>query len=234
MSSGARAGSTLFRGAELAEAPVALSLRRPRPAAPPPPGSPQEILDAARAEADALLAGAQAQVEAALAAAREEGYRDGMAEGVAMAGAAAAAFVEAGRGLEQAAEQLREDAVREATALAVEVAARVLRAELAVRPERVADVVRGSIRRAADRSVLVARVSPRDLAACREAIPGIMEEMGGISRLEVVDDPRVSPGSCLLETSAGDVDATVESQLARILEALSAPPDETLVEGPSS
>ena len=92
-------------------------------------------------------------------------------------------------------------------------------------------MVRGAIRRAADRSALVARVSPQDLAACRAAIPGIMEEMGGISRLEVVDDPRVSPGSCLLETNAGDVDATVESQLARILEALAAPPDETLVQG---
>jgi flagellar assembly protein FliH len=124
---------------------------------------------------------------------------------------------------------LVDDAVREATALAVEVAARVLRAELAARPERVADVVRGAIRRAADRSALVARVNPRDLAACRAAAPAIMEEMGGIARLEVVDDPRVSPGSCLLETSVGDVDATVESQLARILEALTAPPDETLV-----
>ncbi|MGE0028029.1 MAG: FliH/SctL family protein [Thermoleophilia bacterium] len=232
MSSGTRAGSTLFRGAELADDPVALSLRPPSPAAPAPPDSPQGILDAARAEAEALLAGAQAQVDAAMAAAREEGYRDGMAEGVARAGAAAAAFAEGARGLELVAEQLRQDAVREATTLAVEVAGRVLRAELAVRPERVADVVRGSIRRAADRSALVARVSPRDLAACRAAIPGIMEEMGGIARLEVVDDPRVSPGSCLLETSVGDVDATVESQLARILEALSAPPDESLVEGP--
>ncbi len=221
---------TLFRGAELAGAPVALSLRPPGPATPPPPDSPQAILDAARAEGEALLAGAHAQVDAALQAAREEGYRDGLAQGLAETGAAATAFVEAGRGLALAAEQLRDDAVREATALAVEVAARVLRAELAARPERVADVVRGAIRRAADRSALVARVSPQDLAACRAAIPGIMEEMGGISRLEVVDDPRVSPGSCLLETSSGDVDATVESQLARILEALSAPPDETLVD----
>ncbi len=228
-----RAGSPLLRGAELADAPVALRLRPPVPAVPPPPDSPQAVLDAARAEADAMLAGAQAQMDAAMAAAREEGYRDGVAQGVAQAGSAAAAFIEAGRGLELVAEQLRDDAVREATALAVEVAARVLRAELAARPERVADVVRGAIRRAADRSALVARVSPQDLAACRAAIPGIMEEMGGISRLEVIDDPRVSPGSCLLETNAGDVDATVESQLARILEALAAPPDETLVQGPS-
>ena len=95
-----------------------------------------------------------------------------------------------------------------------------------------ADVVRGAIRRASDRSALVARVSPQDLAACRAAAPQIMEQMGGISRLEVVDDPRVSPGSCLLETATGDVDATVESQLGRILEALAAPPDESLVEAP--
>jgi flagellar biosynthesis/type III secretory pathway protein FliH len=191
------------------------------------------VLDAARAEAEALLGSARADVEAAMAAAREEGHRAGVAEGIAEVGAAAAALLEAARGLEARAEAIREDAVREATGLAVEIAARVLRAELAARPERVAEVVRGAIRRAADRSALVARVNPGDLAACRAAVPAIMEEMGGISRLEVVDDPRVSAGSCLLETSSGDVDATIESQLGRILEALAAPPDETLVEGPA-
>jgi flagellar assembly protein FliH len=225
-----RGGSSLLRGAALAEAPVALSLRPPGPVAPPPPDSPQAVHDGARAEAEALLAGAQAQVDAALAAARDEGYRAGFAEGQAQVAGAAAAVAEIARGMDALADRLQEDAVREATALAVEVAARVLRAELAARPERVAEVVRGAIRRAADRSSLVARVSPLDLAACRAAVPAIMEEMGGIARLEVVDDPRVSPGSCLLETSAGDVDATVESQLGRILEALAAPPDETLVD----
>jgi flagellar biosynthesis/type III secretory pathway protein FliH len=222
--------SALLRGAELAGAPVALSLRPPAPAPPPPPDSPQAVLDAARAEAEALLGHAQAQVEAALAAARQEGFEAGVAEGRAQVAGAATALAEIAHGVEALAGQLQEDAVREATALAVEVAARVLRAELAARPERVADVVRGAIRRASDRSALVARVSPQDLAACRAAAPEIMERMGGIARLEVVDDPRVSPGSCLLETTTGDVDATVESQLGRILEALAAPPDESLVE----
>jgi flagellar assembly protein FliH len=222
--------SALLRGAELTGSPVALSLRPPAPAAPPPPDSPQAVLDAARAEADALLGHAQAQVEAALASARQEGFEAGVAEGRAQVAGAATALAEIAQGVEALAGQLQQDAVREATALAVEVAARVLRAELAARPERVADVVRGAIRRASDRSALVARVSPQDLAACRAAAPEIMEQMGGIARLEVVDDPRVSPGSCLLETAAGDVDATVESQLARILEALAAPPDESLVE----
>ncbi len=120
--------------------------------------------------------------------------------------------------------------MREAMAMAVETAAKLVRAEIAVRPERVGDVLRGAIRRAADRSQLVARVSPVDLATCRALAPAILEEMGGIGALEIVDDPRIGVGSCVLETSAGDVDATFPSQLTRVLDALFAPPDQTLVE----
>ena len=82
----------------------------------------------------------------------------------------------------------------EATALAIEAAAKLVRAEVAARPERVGDVLRGAIRRAADRSALVARVSPGDLATCRALAPVILEEMGGIGPLEIVDDPRIAAG----------------------------------------
>ncbi len=102
---------------------------------------------------------------------------------------------------------------------------------LAAVPERVVDVLRGAIRRASDRSRLVARVHPDDLAVCRDAAAEVTERMGGIGAFEVVDDPRIGRGSCLLETGTGDVDATFESQLARVLEALVAPPDMTLVAG---
>ena len=225
-----RPSAALFRGASLSESPVTVPLR-PRPAVrPPAPDTPQGVLDAARREAEEMLANARAEVDAAVQSAREEGFAAGMGEGLAQASAAASVVSEIARGMDELAGQMHEDAIREATTVAVEVAAKIVRAELAVRPDRVADVVRGAIRRAADRSVLVARVSPEDLAACRAAGPEIIERMGGISRLEVVDDPRLSPGSCLLETSAGDVDATFPSQLARVLEALAAPPDETLVE----
>jgi flagellar biosynthesis/type III secretory pathway protein FliH len=76
-----------------------------------------------------------------------------------------------------------------------------------------------------------AGVHPDDLAVCRDAAAEVTERMGGIGAFEVVDDPRIGRGSCLLETGTGDVDATFESQLARVLEALVAPPDMTLVAG---
>jgi len=213
-----------FRGAALADGTLEVPLR-PTVA----PEGPDGVLAAARAEAEGLLAAARAEAAAVLEAARLEGERAGRAEGLASVEGAVAAASEMALALHARREALEEAAVREATGLAVEIAAKLVRAEVAVRPERIADVLRGAIRRAADRSRLVARVNPQDLATCRAAVPVILEEMGGIAGLEVIDDPRIDRGSCVLETATGDVDATFESQLARVLEALRAPPDESLV-----
>jgi flagellar biosynthesis/type III secretory pathway protein FliH len=110
-----------------------------------------------------------------------------------------------------------------------------MRAELCANPERVVDVVRGAIRRATDRERIVARVHPDDLDLVREGAEDILRRMGGISRLDVLEDPRIARGGCLLETPAGDVDARLESQLARVLEALAAPPEEDLLDaGPTA
>lgn len=211
---------------------VVVALRR-REILPPDPDSPEAILALARDEAAVSVAAALGEAEGLREAARRDGREQGLAEGRAIASdemaGALAALQAVTDGLAEQGVLIEEAAVREATVLAVEVAARLVRAEVAARPERVAEVLRGAIRRAADRSRLVARVSPSDLAACRAAAPVIMEEMGGIAGLEVIDDPRITCGSCVLETSAGDVDATFESQLARVLEALAAPPDESLV-----
>lgn len=205
---------------------VPLRARRPRRAA---PDTPEGIVEHAREDAELVLAAAHDEAAALREIARSEGLAQGRAEAGAEVADALAALGAMAHGLAERRELLQESAVREAGVLAVEVAARLVRAEVAARPERVADVLRGAIRRAADRSRLVARVSPADLAACRAAAPAILEEMGGIARFEVIDDPRVTSGSCVLETTAGDVDATFESQLARVLEALAAPPDEGLV-----
>lgn len=217
-----------LRGAALADGPLAVPLRPPPPA-PTEHEDPEDLLAAARAEARALVDAARAEADAVRERARREGEAAGRAEGMASVEGAVAAASEMALALHARQREIEEAAVREATVLAVEVAAKVVRAEVAARPERVADVLRGAIRRAADRSRLVARVNPADLAACREAAPALMADMGGIAALDVVDDPRVDRGSCVLETTAGDVDATFESQLARVLEALAAPPDASLV-----
>jgi flagellar biosynthesis/type III secretory pathway protein FliH len=135
----------------------------------------------------------------------------------------------AGRALAEARATLEEDVTQEAALLAMEVAAKVVRAELTTRPELVVGVVQSAIRRAAERGRLVVRVNPADLETCRAAAGEIGERMGGIDDLRFVDEPRVTPGGCVVETVAGDVDATLETQIARITAAVAGPPEEGLL-----
>jgi flagellar biosynthesis/type III secretory pathway protein FliH len=217
------------RGAAVGDAPVALPLRS-RPERRMAPGSPEELADRARAEAQEIVAGAHAAAAAALESARAEGLEAGRAAAREEVASALDALREATAALAEHRAALEEQLADEATAMAIETAAKLVRAEVAARPERVGDVLRGAIRRAADRSSLVVRVNPADLTTCRALAPAILEEMGGIGALEIVDDPRIGAGACVLETAGGDVDATFASQLTRVMEALSAPPDQSLVE----
>ena len=181
------------------------------------------LVDPAAAEARAA-AEAAAERDAVHAAARAEGLAAGRAE-LADALASVAAMAE---DLAAARRTLEDDVVAGAARLALEVAAKVVRAELSTRPELVVQIVQAAIRRASERERLVVRVHPDDLERCRGAAPEIAERMGGISSLRIVDEPRVTPGGCVVETSGGDVDATLETQLARIAEAVCGPPDEAL------
>lgn len=221
--------SSLLRGAAVGDAPVELPLR-PRSARRQAPGSAADLVERARAEAEEILATAEGAAARALESARAEGLEAGRAAARDEVASALAALGAAVARLDERRAELEGELVREATLLSVETAAKLVRAEVAARPERVGDVLRGAIRRAADRATLVARVSPDDLAVCRALAPGILEGMGGIGSLAIVDDPRVGAGSCVLETGNGDVDATFPSQLARVVDALFAPPDESLVE----
>lgn len=196
-------------------------------------GSPQAMIAMAEAEAGAIVAEAELAREQMLGEGYRQGYEAGLADAVQQLSGAIAAVRAAGDALDAQLEVMPERLAQEVAALGLEVAARLVRAELAARPERVVDVVRGAIRKATDREVLIARVNPDDLGMMRMAADELMLQMGGIRRLDVIEDPRVHSGGCVLETPSGDVDATMESQLRRILEALAAPPDHELVEQPA-
>jgi flagellar assembly protein FliH len=192
-------------------------------------GSAQGLAAAAEAEARAIVAEAEIAREDAVREGWNEGFQAGHAEATMALNDALNAAHRLTERIESYLEALPDRAGDEAAAVALEVAARIVRAEIAVRPERVLDVVRAAIRRATDRERLLIHVNPADLQICRDGAPELMTQMGGIMRIDVVDDPRIATGGCILETPTGDVDATLAGQLARIHEALSAPPDEELL-----
>src|SRR5262249_34826206 len=91
---------------------------------------------------------------------------------------------------------------------------------LAVEPERVVDVVRGALRALVERERITVLVNPDDLELVRGAMDALRATLGGIEHCEVQAERRVSRGGCVVRTQDGDVDAGLDTKLARAREVI--------------
>jgi flagellar assembly protein FliH len=127
------------------------------------------------------------------------------------------------RMLEDIADQ-RESILRDAEKIVVQlglrVAEKIIRTEVRLQPEVVVNVVADAIRRIADKSRVVIRVNPDDADRVSNYRERLASLVGGIGQMEIRDDPTVSQGGCLVETSVETIDARFEEQLSRLDEVL--------------
>ena len=183
-------------------------------------------LDGARNEADALVAQAEAQAEAIRREAAERGRQEGHAEGMAAAAAVLDPAAEALRAAAERIDLLRHDVAeaveREAVELAFAVVEKVVAGALAVEPARVVDVVTGALRGMVERERIVVQVAPEDLEPVRAAADRISGSLGGLERLEIQAERRVERGGAVILTAEGEVDARIETKLARAREVVEA------------
>lgn len=177
-------------------------------------------------DVESPLAAAQAEADAIRSAARAQGHADGLDAGLAEGRAAVA---DAARALEAALAEVQtlrdataEAVEREAVGLALALAEKVVAGALAVEPERVLDVVRGALRRLAERRRVTVFVHPDDLDVVRAAAAGFAAELGGIEHCEVQAERRLARGGAVVRTDEGQIDASVETQLARARELVAA------------
>jgi flagellar assembly protein FliH len=193
------------------------------PTAPPATGL-NAFLAAAQRQGAELVEVAREQAERIAGEARSEGYETGYAEGRAAAEREVAdllAFAEgAVREVAETRQQLLDDAEPALVRLAVQVAEKVLQAKLELEPERVADVLRGALRKAYVRNRLTVICNPDDIALIEAATPSLHEAVGTLGSLELIGDRRIRRGGVIVRTDAGDVDATLDAQLARLRQAM--------------
>lgn len=107
--------------------------------------------------------------------------------------------------------------------LALEVARKVVDRELEQHPEHWIEIIREGVRRAVDRDHIRIRVPSSLHAFLREHLGDLRGELDGVKELELIEDPALPPSGCVVETSYGDLDLGVESQIATIRGALSEP-----------
>jgi flagellar biosynthesis/type III secretory pathway protein FliH len=109
---------------------------------------------------------------------------------------------------------------RSAVELGLSLAEKVLAGALAVEPERVVESVRGALRGLVERGRITVLVNPLDLELVSAAMDDLRASLGGIEHMIVEAERRVARGGCVVRTQDGDVDAGVDTKLARAREVI--------------
>ena len=155
---------------------------------------------------------------------RQEAFDEGFAAGVAQAQSQLDGPASALAAAADQLQALRTDAAASVEADAVDLALRIAEqavgAAIAADPELVVEAVRGALRRLVERDRVLILVNPDDLELVRDHVGRLVGELGGIEHCEVQAERRVRPGGAIVRTSEGEVDATLETKLARAREVL--------------
>jgi flagellar assembly protein FliH len=108
--------------------------------------------------------------------------------------------------------RLRAEAEEDMVKLAVAIARRVIHRELATDPEAILGIVIAAFHKLSARETHRLRISPADAAVIQEHRVQLSLPPG----LDISSDTSLVPGSVVFETSRGELDASVDTQLAEI------------------
>ncbi len=123
---------------------------------------------------------------------------------------------------QQAQQQQSDSAAQDLLSLALEVAKAMIKVELKIRPEAALPIIEEAIGMLPSiKKPLRLIVHPGDAAILAQHIMADLQELGWT----MVEDDRIEPGGCRIETAVNTVDATIENRWMRISEALGRPND---------
>jgi flagellar assembly protein FliH len=102
------------------------------------------------------------------------------------------------------------------TKLVIAISERVINRELATDEKAIRGVIDAALDELGRSGIVIARVNPDDAAALRDAIRHDEWHPLPTVELEIAADSDIARGGCVLESDYGQVDATVETQIAQL------------------
>ncbi|MEN6664485.1 MAG: FliH/SctL family protein [Phycisphaerae bacterium] len=202
----------------------------------------KEILDQARLQAQQIVAAAQAQLESAQTnynrSAYEQGFQRGQTEGYAHGLRQAAQKSQlrmsalaqaAGKIVDElaaAAGQVQQDRQEQLLRFGIELARRIV-GEVAAVDTRAALVnLRRAMELASDADEIIVCVNPGQLPALEQEGQRLWRQLARAGRVRFEADSSIAAGGARVLTRCGAVDATIETQLRRVAQALLGRPSE--------
>jgi flagellar assembly protein FliH len=107
-----------------------------------------------------------------------------------------------------------------AVAVATAIAQQVIRREIRQLPEISLELIRDALRLAAGAADITLHVSQTDYEHLGPQVTQLAQKLSQLAPANIVADPAISPGGCIVKTKYGQIDQQIESQLARIREEL--------------
>jgi flagellar assembly protein FliH len=195
---------------------------------------------AAEAKAAQIISDAQAHAQKLVDGAEEKGFEQGRLAGYDV-GLAQGLAQGAAQALEQAAQQLqqlhsawtnamrhwdeqRQDMQRQASQAVLDFALtfaqklvhRVIETDQAV----IVDQLHAALAHVLRSTEVSVRINPDDRPTLEQALPSLMADFTQCTHIHLVEDPSVGRGGCVLTYGQGQIDATIEKQLQRIISVL--------------
>jgi flagellar biosynthesis/type III secretory pathway protein FliH len=196
--------SSRIKRQSLKSRPFAFSKAVNRTAIDPAPEARRIIVEAMK-EAERVRAEAQREAKAGCEAAHRRGYDQALIE-------LAQYLKDANKRKEEVGKEIERDLLK----LSIEIARQIVEEEIKHRSETLAEIIVTALRNARQHEMLTVRINPGDM----EAIVlhrNLIEQMSRARYIDIVVDPRVDHGGCVIESDSGTIDAQLNTQL-RVLE----------------
>ncbi len=155
---------------------------------------------------------------AAHANARQQGYADGIERAQAETQQQIVEAIAVLTAAQAERHRLAEASAPALAELALQIARRVVGAQLDADPELIRRIVEARINELEPTTGLTVRLHPDDVESVTEDLPTLERMVKGAGSVELVSDDSVDRGGCVLVTPVGEVDARVETRLS-VLEA---------------
>jgi flagellar assembly protein FliH len=178
------------------------------------------ILEAARREADELIAEAKARMDQELKTGYDEGFRKGQEAGFREGNLEAQRLTDRLHTIIERTMDKRQEILAETEQQIVDLVLLMTRKIVKVISENQRNIVVSNVvqalRKVKGRGDVVIRVNLADVAMTTQHIKDFLSAAENVKNIQVVEDSTVDRGGCIIETDFGSIDARIMSQLTEI------------------
>lgn len=164
-----------------------------------------------------LISRAREEAQNIKEAAAKEGYQEGLMQAKADLQDVKNAIASFAGAKQEVFEYIAPDILE----ISVEIAQKIIKKELQQDPtiiiDNIMEILKGLSK---EETKITLRVNPAQVSLLKSEIPSVMSNVGLDAKVLIVSDDAIMEGGCMVTTTNGVIDATIETQLAVISEAL--------------